>query len=155
LILVALQQFEDESLVEGGNGYEKTLEELKNFKDAESPFSEDFFKMFQSVYKQQMLMLEKLQLRKNKLDKKLKSIHTWRKTLKHHLCGYIRHSTHLLCRGCSHGGSSCGCGSGCSYSCAAGINGEMDRLAVEELRECTQRTERDHQFDAGGDICGG
>ncbi|CAN8327486.1 unnamed protein product [Cochlearia groenlandica] len=79
LILVALQQFEDESRVQGGNGYEKTLEELKNFKDAESPFSEDFFNMFQSVYKQQMLMLEKLQLRKNKLDKKLKSIHTWRK----------------------------------------------------------------------------
>lgn len=63
----------------GGNGYKKTLEELKNFKDAESPFNEDFFKMFQSVYKQQMLMLEKLQLRKNKLDKKLKCIHTWRK----------------------------------------------------------------------------
>ncbi|CAG7885105.1 unnamed protein product [Brassica rapa] len=79
LILVALQQFEDESLVEGGNGYEKTLEELKNFKEAESPFDEDFFKMFQSVYKHQMLMLEKLQHRKNKLDKKLKSIHTWRK----------------------------------------------------------------------------
>ncbi|KAL0763745.1 hypothetical protein Bca101_079896 [Brassica carinata] len=79
LILVALQQFEDESLVEGGNGYEKTLEELKNFKEADSPFDEDFFKMFQSVYKHQMLMLEKLQHRKNKLDKKLKSIHTWRK----------------------------------------------------------------------------
>ncbi|XP_013595908.1 PREDICTED: UPF0496 protein At4g34320 [Brassica oleracea var. oleracea] len=79
LILVALQQFEDESLVEGGNGYEKTLEELKSFKEAESPFDEDFFKMFQSVYKHQMLMLEKLQHRKNKLDKKLKSIHTWRK----------------------------------------------------------------------------
>ncbi|KAG2318626.1 hypothetical protein Bca52824_011839 [Brassica carinata] len=79
LILIALQQFEDESLVEGCSGYEKTLEELKHFKDAESPFSEDFFKMFQSVYKHQMLMLEKLQLRKNKLDKKLKCIHTWRK----------------------------------------------------------------------------
>ncbi|XP_018449855.1 UPF0496 protein At4g34320-like [Raphanus sativus] len=79
LILIALQQFEDESLVEGCSGYEKTLEVLKNFKDAESPFSKDFFKMFQSVYKHQMLMLEKLQLRKNKLDKKLKCIHTWRK----------------------------------------------------------------------------
>ncbi|KAJ4870792.1 UPF0496 protein [Raphanus sativus] len=79
LILVALQQFEDESLAEGGNGFEKTLEELKNFKEAESPFNEDFFKLFQSVYKHQILMLEKLQNRKNKLDKKLKSIHTWRK----------------------------------------------------------------------------
>ncbi|CAN6819156.1 unnamed protein product [Brassica oleracea var. botrytis] len=95
LILVALQQFEDESLVEGCNGYEKTLDELKNFKDAESPFSKDFFKMFQSVYKHQMLMLEKLQLRKNKLDKKLKCIHTWRK-----LCNIIfvaTFATVLIC----------------------------------------------------------
>ncbi|KAJ0247277.1 UPF0496 protein [Hirschfeldia incana] len=79
LILIALQQFEDESLVEGCSGYEKTLELLKNFKDAESPFNEDFFKMFQSVYTHQILMLEKLQHRKNKIDKKLKCIHTWRK----------------------------------------------------------------------------
>ncbi|CAH8295547.1 unnamed protein product [Eruca vesicaria subsp. sativa] len=79
LILVALQQFEDESLVKGCNGYEKTLEELRNLKDVESPFNDEFFKMFQSVYRHQMLMLEKLQLHKNKLDKKLKCIYTWRK----------------------------------------------------------------------------
>ncbi|CAL9227967.1 unnamed protein product [Arabidopsis halleri] len=66
-------------LILDGNGYKKTLEELKRFKDTERPFDQDFFKMFQSVYKQQMLMLEKLQLCKNKLDKKLKRIHTWRK----------------------------------------------------------------------------
>ncbi|XP_010530851.1 PREDICTED: UPF0496 protein At4g34320-like isoform X2 [Tarenaya hassleriana] len=79
LILLALQQFDDESLIKGGNRYEKTLEELKNFKEAGSPFDEDFFRIFQSVYRQQMLMLEKLQLRRNKLDKKLKSIHSWRR----------------------------------------------------------------------------
>ncbi|KAL0365483.1 UNVERIFIED_CONTAM: hypothetical protein Sangu_0645900 [Sesamum angustifolium] len=49
LIHVALQQFEEEDGVEGNNG------------------------------RQQMLMLEKLQSRKNKLDKKLKYIHAWRK----------------------------------------------------------------------------
>ncbi|KAJ8767142.1 hypothetical protein K2173_013539 [Erythroxylum novogranatense] len=59
LILVALQQFEEESET-GGNRFE-------------------FFQIFQSVYKQQILMLEKLQLKKNKLDKKLKCIHAWRK----------------------------------------------------------------------------
>ncbi|CAN8229464.1 unnamed protein product [Cochlearia groenlandica] len=77
LILVALQQFDDES--QDGNGYKKTLEELKNFKEAETPFNDNFFDTFQSVYKSQILMLEKLQHRKNKLDKKLKRIHTWRK----------------------------------------------------------------------------
>ncbi|KAK7312361.1 hypothetical protein VNO77_36154 [Canavalia gladiata] len=78
LILVALQQFEEESEV-GDNSYTRTLQELKNFKAAGDPFTEEFFQIFQSVYKHQVLMLEKLQLRKNKLDKKLKSIHSWRK----------------------------------------------------------------------------
>ncbi|KAL2254719.1 UNVERIFIED_CONTAM: hypothetical protein Sindi_0266600 [Sesamum indicum] len=80
LIHVALQQFEEEDGVEGNNGrYLRTLEELKNFRDAGDPFTEEFFQIFQSVYRQQMLMLEKLQSRKNKLDKKLKYIHAWRK----------------------------------------------------------------------------
>ncbi|KAF4366919.1 hypothetical protein F8388_013984 [Cannabis sativa] len=78
LILVALQQFEEET-VEGGSRYVRTLEELKNFKAAGDPFTAEFFQLFQEVYKQQTLMLEKLQLRKNKLDKKLKCIHAWRK----------------------------------------------------------------------------
>ncbi|KAI9123433.1 hypothetical protein K1719_004733 [Acacia pycnantha] len=78
LILVALQQFEEEAEL-GDNRFVKTLQELKNFKAAGDPFTEEFFQIFQSVYRQQMVMLEKLQSRKNKLDKKLKSIHTWRK----------------------------------------------------------------------------
>ncbi|KAK8698824.1 hypothetical protein V6N13_114930 [Hibiscus sabdariffa] len=78
LILMALQQFEEESGV-GGSKYARTLEELKNFKAAGDPFTEEFFQIFQSVYRQQIAMLEKLQMRKNKLDKKLKSIHAWRK----------------------------------------------------------------------------
>ncbi|GLT58149.1 hypothetical protein SLA2020_310690 [Shorea laevis] len=78
LILVALQQFEEEKEI-GGSRYVRTLEELKNFKAAGDPFTEEFFQIFQSVYKQQILMLEKLQFRKNKLDKKLKYIHAWRK----------------------------------------------------------------------------
>lgn len=78
LILVAIQRFEEES--ESGNKcYARTLQELKNFKTAGDPFTEEFFQIFQSVYKQQTSMLEKLQIRKNKLDKKLKGIHSWRK----------------------------------------------------------------------------
>ncbi|KAM7253572.1 hypothetical protein ACFE04_021726 [Oxalis oulophora] len=78
LIHVALQQFEEESEV-GGSKFVRTLDELKNFKTAGDPFTEEFFLLFQSVYKQQLSMLEKLHLRKNKLDKKLKYINAWRK----------------------------------------------------------------------------
>lgn len=78
LIHVALQQFEEENGVEGSK-YARTLEELRSFKAAGNPFTEDFFQIFQSVYVHQVLMLEKLQSRKNKLDKKLKYIHAWRK----------------------------------------------------------------------------
>ncbi|KAG6653223.1 hypothetical protein I3843_05G053800 [Carya illinoinensis] len=79
LILVALQKFDEESTEMGGSRYGRTLQELKNFKAAGDPFTQDFFQIFESVYKQQMLMLEKLQHRKKKLDKKLKYIHAWRK----------------------------------------------------------------------------
>ncbi|KVH93243.1 UPF0496 protein At4g34320-like [Cynara cardunculus var. scolymus] len=78
MILVALQHFEDEDGVEE-NRYEKTLENLKDFKDAGDPFTEDFFEIFRSVYRQQMVLLQKLQIKKVKLDKKVKSIRTWRK----------------------------------------------------------------------------
>ncbi|KAJ6739035.1 UPF0496 PROTEIN 1 [Salix koriyanagi] len=78
MILVAVQQFEEESEA-GGREYVRTLEELKNFKAAGDPFTDEFFRIFQSVYGQQMMMLEKLQLRKNKLDKKLRCTHAWRK----------------------------------------------------------------------------
>lgn len=79
LIHVAIQQFEEEDREEGHKRYSKTLEELKNFKDAGDPFTEEFFQIFQLVYTHQIQMLEKLQSKKNKLDKKLKYIHSWRK----------------------------------------------------------------------------
>ncbi|KAF5758776.1 hypothetical protein HanRHA438_Chr16g0745721 [Helianthus annuus] len=78
LILVALQHFDEDEGVEE-NRYEKTLEDLKSFKDAGDPFTEEFYKIFYSVYRQQMVMLEKLQSKKTKLDKKMKYIQTFRK----------------------------------------------------------------------------
>ncbi|KHN02045.1 UPF0496 protein [Glycine soja] len=78
LILMALQQFEEETSL-GETRYTRTLQELKNFKAAGDPFTEEFFQMYQSVYNQQILMLEKLRVRQSKLDKKVKQIHTWRK----------------------------------------------------------------------------
>eukprot|EP01018_Ginkgo_biloba_P031885 Gb_12693 [translate_table: standard] len=55
------------------------LEEMSNFRTAGSPFTEDFFEHFQSVYRRHSQMLEKLQERSSKLDKKLKSVRAWRK----------------------------------------------------------------------------
>ncbi|PSS29403.1 UPF0496 protein [Actinidia chinensis var. chinensis] len=78
LILVAVQQFEQEDGIDGTK-YEKTLDELKKFRASGDPFTDEFMQIFQSVYRQQILMLNKLQHRKSKLDKKYKSIHAWRK----------------------------------------------------------------------------
>ncbi|XP_010939026.1 UPF0496 protein 1 [Elaeis guineensis] len=82
IIHVALQHFEEEEEVveeDSKKKYLKTLEELRHFKAAGDPFTEEFFQVFQSVYRQQLSMFEKLQQRKNKVDKKLKSIKAWRK----------------------------------------------------------------------------
>ncbi|KAK7386515.1 hypothetical protein VNO78_26795 [Psophocarpus tetragonolobus] len=62
-----------------GETYVKTLQELKKFKDAGDPFTEEFYLLFQSVYAQQASMLKKLQIRKRKLDKKMKSLKTWKR----------------------------------------------------------------------------
>lgn len=89
IIQVALLQFEQEFRNNGrmngdvGAGmtdrYGNVLQELRNFKEAGDPFTEEFFSMFQSVYKQQVQMFEKLQLRKQKLDKKLRQVKAYRK----------------------------------------------------------------------------
>ncbi|ONK59865.1 uncharacterized protein A4U43_C08F11750 [Asparagus officinalis] len=82
ILSIALRGFEEK---EGRNGessrgkYEKMLEELRHFKALGDPFTEEFFNTFQSVYKQQVSLLEKLQKKKRKLDKKLKSTKAWRK----------------------------------------------------------------------------
>ncbi|KAJ7952961.1 UPF0496 protein [Quillaja saponaria] len=79
-IQIALKYFEEEvEIATEGTRYSKTLQELKRYKEAGDPFTEEFFVLFQSVYKQQVGMLEKLQLRKRKLDKKMKSLKTWRR----------------------------------------------------------------------------
>ncbi|KAF5180844.1 hypothetical protein FRX31_029568 [Thalictrum thalictroides] len=78
IINVALQQFEEE----GGAGkkkYMRTVEELRNFKSAGDPFTDEFFQIFKSVYSHQLSMLERLANQKSKLDKKLKSVKAWRK----------------------------------------------------------------------------
>ncbi|EEF37220.1 UPF0496 protein At2g18630 [Ricinus communis] len=77
IIQVALRRFEEEVALHDGvveTKYVKTLEELRNFKAAGDPFTDEFYILFQSVYRQQVSMLQKLQLRKKKLDKKMKSM---------------------------------------------------------------------------------
>ncbi|XP_057498609.1 UPF0496 protein 1-like [Actinidia eriantha] len=78
IVQVALQKFEEEH-TNGEECYAKTLQELRNFKAAGDPFTEEFFSLFRSVHRQQMSMLQKLQVKKKKLDKKLKSLKSWRK----------------------------------------------------------------------------
>ncbi|KAL2595740.1 hypothetical protein GLYMA_11G063800v4 [Glycine max] len=77
IVKSAITCFEEEvqNGVEGST-YLKTLQELKGFKEAGDPFTEEFYSLFQSVYQQQASMLKKLQIRKQKLDKKLKSLKT-------------------------------------------------------------------------------
>ncbi|CAN6448022.1 unnamed protein product [Victoria cruziana] len=75
IIQVFLQQFDGTE--EGW--YQRMLDEMRSFRSAESPFTEEFFQLFQSVYKQQVLMLEKLRVRKSQLDKKLKTVKVWRR----------------------------------------------------------------------------
>ncbi|GAB4848887.1 hypothetical protein Ancab_003699 [Ancistrocladus abbreviatus] len=83
ILHVALLQFEEENgngdAVDGDNHYAKTLQELKNFKEAGDPFTEEFFTLFRSVYGQQVHMFDKLQAKKRKLDKKLKRAKVYRK----------------------------------------------------------------------------
>ncbi|RWV86825.1 hypothetical protein GW17_00051242 [Ensete ventricosum] len=82
IIHIALQRFaadEQEVDVDGRKKYARTLEELRHFKVVGDPFTQEFFQLFQTVYRQQLSMLEKLKLRKRKLDKKLKCLKTWRK----------------------------------------------------------------------------
>ncbi|KAE9606727.1 hypothetical protein Lal_00026043 [Lupinus albus] len=80
IVKSAITYFEEESQngVEG-SVYLKTLQELKSFKDAEDPFTGEFYSLFHTVYKQQASMLKKLQIKKRKLDKKLKSLKTLRR----------------------------------------------------------------------------
>ncbi|ONK76187.1 uncharacterized protein A4U43_C03F24860 [Asparagus officinalis] len=82
IIQLALRRFEEEeqSSKEEGNGkkkYERTLEELQHFKAAGDPFTEEFFRVFQSVCMKQFSMFEKLKKKKEKLDRKLRSVKAW------------------------------------------------------------------------------
>ncbi|KAI4330636.1 hypothetical protein MLD38_028906 [Melastoma candidum] len=80
ILQFAIRQFEEEELGRTqGTKYIKTLGELRNFKAAGDPFTEEFFTIFQSVYKQQTVMLERLKVRCGKLDRKLKHAKVWRR----------------------------------------------------------------------------
>lgn len=80
ILQFAAQHFEEEqtkAVAEEGNKYAKTLKELKKFKDAGSPFKDEFFSVLRIVSSQQVTLLQKLQAQKMKVDKKLKTAKTW------------------------------------------------------------------------------
>ncbi|ONK59863.1 uncharacterized protein A4U43_C08F11730 [Asparagus officinalis] len=68
---IALRRFEEEGTNEESSRgeYVKILDELMHFKDVGNSFTKEYLNMFQSVYKQQVSMLEKLKKKKKKLDK--------------------------------------------------------------------------------------
>lgn len=79
MLHVALRRFEEAEHGDNKESYAKMLEELRDFRASGDLFPAEFFKLFQSVYQQQMSTLEKLLARKRKLDKKLKSVRAWTK----------------------------------------------------------------------------
>ncbi|KAL0430359.1 UNVERIFIED_CONTAM: hypothetical protein Sradi_0661900 [Sesamum radiatum] len=83
IINVALRKFDEEHRTVSGEGsaknYSRTLEELRNFRLAADPFTQEFFRVFSSVHSKQIRMLERLQAKKKKLDKQLGKLKVWRK----------------------------------------------------------------------------
>ncbi|XP_047334742.1 UPF0496 protein 1-like [Impatiens glandulifera] len=82
IVQLAIQQFGSESVNEIGldtKRYNRTLEELHKFSSVGDPFTGEFFALFQSVYNKQIQMFKRLQKKKASLDKKLKSLKSWRK----------------------------------------------------------------------------
>ncbi|KAI7737835.1 hypothetical protein M8C21_002898, partial [Ambrosia artemisiifolia] len=75
LILEALRHVDDEDHGNEENRYERALDHLKSFKAAGDPFTQDFFRIFNFVYRRQIAFLEKLQRKNVKLSKKLDQ--TW------------------------------------------------------------------------------
>ncbi|XP_020104032.1 UPF0496 protein 1-like [Ananas comosus] len=63
----------------GRSRYAGTLEELRRFTAAGDPFTEEFFAAFHSVYVQQLSMLDRLQQHKRRLNKRIRTIRTWRR----------------------------------------------------------------------------
>ncbi|XP_052197560.1 UPF0496 protein 1-like [Diospyros lotus] len=78
VVKAALQSFEQDGSNQTDQGYGKTLGQLREFEAIGDPFTEEFLLLFQSVYEHQKSMLNKLDERKKKLDKKLESVKTWR-----------------------------------------------------------------------------
>lgn len=77
LILALLERFKQEE--EEDTKYKMVLDKLKDFKAAGDPFTGEFFRAFEAVYRQQVSMLNKLDKMKNKLDNKMKRMRRWRK----------------------------------------------------------------------------
>ncbi|CAF1985837.1 unnamed protein product [Brassica oleracea var. botrytis] len=87
IIRYAVKLFEAESVGIGENNnnnnnknkYAKTLAELNKFKAMGDPFEGEFETQYESVYEQQVLLLEELRNLKAKLDKKQRNLEIWRK----------------------------------------------------------------------------
>ncbi|KAI4325820.1 hypothetical protein MLD38_031183 [Melastoma candidum] len=75
-ILLAVSYFDEESQLEGSS-FERTLQQLKRFREAGDPFTDEFTALLESIYVQQLKMLKSLEACRNNVDKKLRSSKTW------------------------------------------------------------------------------
>ncbi|CAD6210051.1 unnamed protein product [Miscanthus lutarioriparius] len=117
------------------------------------PFTDELFAAFQAVYRQQLTMLEKLQQRKHRLDKKIKTIKAWRR-----VSSIIFATTFAAVLICSVVAAAiaappaCRCGIGRGCCSPAGIYGEMDRFVAERVSGRAPQTEGGGEHNAGWHI---
>ncbi|XP_071739040.1 UPF0496 protein At2g18630-like [Rutidosis leptorrhynchoides] len=62
-----------------GTNHLTTIEQFKEFKELDRPFTNEFFGRFESVNNKQITLLKSLRGQRGKVDKKLKSTENWRK----------------------------------------------------------------------------
>ncbi|XP_076930842.1 UPF0496 protein At4g34320-like [Bidens hawaiensis] len=86
---IAITQFD------GGTDFVEIINHFTKFESLDAPFTEQFFELFHSVYKQQVSMLKKLQIQKVKVDKKLKSVKAWKRLS--NVIFVVTFSTVLIC----------------------------------------------------------
>ncbi|WOL06362.1 hypothetical protein Cni_G15094 [Canna indica] len=127
-----------ESTEHDKNKCARTLEKLRQFKATDNPFIAEFSQVFDFVYRQHQLMLEKLLQWKKKLDRKLKKVKAWRK-----VSSVIFIAALAVVIVCSIIVAADRDGHGNRRRSSPWLGGEVDRFAGEEVPGRVGRGERE------------
>uniref|UniRef100_A0A0E0M6V1 Uncharacterized protein n=1 Tax=Oryza punctata TaxID=4537 RepID=A0A0E0M6V1_ORYPU len=79
ILHLALQRHHHDGHAAASELYASTLDELREFKAAGEPFTDEFFAEFQTMYRQQTAMVDKLRRQKRRLGRRLRSVRVWRR----------------------------------------------------------------------------